>query len=169
MIIKATIDDYAEIYSLYRLGVQKMIEEGLDQWDDEYPGKNEILTDIKSNTLFKMMVKNTIVGVITLNEEQQPEYKDIEWEINDSPVLVVHRLCILPTSQKSGYAKQIMQNAENYAFSEGYKSIRLDTNSSSKKANGLYSKIGYTYKGKVYFTNREFNCYEKKYAEFKIC
>jgi len=69
-----------------------------------------------------------------------------------------------PEYQGKGYARMLMNFAENYARDNRYISIRLDTFSQNKKNQKFYEQRGYQKLGNVYFpkqSNYPFYCYER--------
>ncbi|MEZ5022089.1 MAG: GNAT family N-acetyltransferase [Chitinophagales bacterium] len=94
----------------------------------------------------------------------EAEYQKVDWKCNDSKVLVIHRLVVNPKHQKQGYAKLLMDFAEDFATNNGYSSIRLDAYSENKAVIEFYQKRNYIQRGNVNFPGREhpFYCMEKE-------
>jgi GNAT superfamily N-acetyltransferase len=160
-ITKGVFSDIPEIMSLISAAVKKMIAGGLYQWDDSYPNIDIITDDVKSGTLFKISEKDRISGVIVLNEQYFPRYKDLTWEDEGGKFLIVHRLCVHPDYQGQGYAQKLMRFAEEYAKKNSYSSIRLDTFTGNQKALALYDSLQYRRVGMVTFRMGIFQCFEK--------
>ena len=104
-----------------------MRSNGIDQWDEDYPDIDTLRRDIIDQNLFVMKKDDQVVGVIVLNENQDPEYDEMNWSTEGNSFLVVHRLAISPRFQGQGLARKMMDFAESYAMKNGYKAIRLDT------------------------------------------
>ena len=98
-----------------------------------------------------------------MNDHQDEEYQSIDWKFNPKKVLVVHRLMVHPNFQNKGYAKQLMDFAENFAKQNQYTSIRLDTYTQNKISFEFYKKRNYVLRGTVFFKGRKdpFYCLEK--------
>ena len=47
------------------------------------------------------------VGMMVLNEEQSPEYAEVDWKYSGR-ALVIHRLTIAPAFQRRGLATRLM-------------------------------------------------------------
>jgi ribosomal protein S18 acetylase RimI-like enzyme len=157
-----TISSYLEILKLFEKAVSAMRSQGIDQWDEHYPNSGTLKNDLKSGTMYAAVDEGNIVGVVTINEEQDPSYSTIKWEIKRNEILVVHRLCIDPDNQGRGIATRIMHFVEQYARTNKYRSIRLDAFSGNPAANSLYRKLNYSYRGDVYLRKGKFNLYEKE-------
>ena len=98
------------------------------------------------------------------SEEKDTLYNSIEWLTPDSSNLYIHRLAIHPEHQKKGWAKKLMDFAEDYAIKNGNFSIRLDTFSGNPKNNKFYIMQGYTKLEKIFYRNQSdmpFHCFEK--------
>lgn len=162
-ITKAALADLDALFAIYQNAKNEMQRKGIHQWTDNYPTRAIIENDIKQGSMFALHCGNRILGAIVLSQDQEPEYKEVDWKFDGSKVLVIHRLAIDPTYQGRGYATDLMDFAENYAAENDYTAIRLDTYSQNKKSLELYKKRGYTYRGNVYFPERElpFFCLEK--------
>ena len=141
-----------------------MRENGIDQWDENYPDYTNIENDLKTETLFAYRDGETIIGIVVLNESQDEEYDEINWLSNsEARNLVVHRLAVDPIHQGKGIARKLMDHAENYARQKQYDSIRLDTFSQNPRNQRFYSKRGYTDLGSVYLKYKKehpYFCYE---------
>src|SRR5213075_3263091 len=87
--------------------------------------------------------------------------QQVAWSARE-PALVVHRLCVDPSEQQKGVARQLMDFTESYAASHGYRSVRLDAYSGNPRAVDFYRRRGYREAGIVFFPRRSgpFNCFE---------
>lgn len=121
------------------------------------------------DTLYVLENDNIIEGSMILNHIQAEEYKNIPWklEAEDNEVLVIHTLCIKPSSSRKKLGEQMVSFAEKKAKELGCKVIRLDTYEGNLPACKFYPKLGYTYSGSCEFYFQGFireilNCYEKE-------
>lgn len=165
MIARGQIQQVDEIFALSQACGLHLRENGIDQWDENYPDRNRIQKDIESNQLFcHIDDENRINGIVVLNEEQDPEYAGIDWLTDDlSRSLVVHRLAVLPTFQGQGIATKLMDFAEEFGRENMYASIRLDTYSQNAHNQRFYEKRGYTNLGPVYLSYKKehpYYCFE---------
>ena len=116
MISEGTIQEIDDILALTRACGKHMRENGIDQWDENYPDIKTLERDILANNLFVFEKNDVICGIIVLNEEQDKEYEEMDWENTTEPYILVHRLAVNPKVQRQGIASQLMDFAENYAF-----------------------------------------------------
>jgi predicted amidohydrolase/GNAT superfamily N-acetyltransferase len=161
---RAQISDLKEVFQIYLNGKNDLEKNGIYQWTENYLTSAIIESDIIKGALYKLKNNNEILGAINISEEQETEYKEINWEFDNSKVLVIHRLVINPKHQNQGFANILMDYAECFARENHYSSIRLDAYSHNTKAIEFYRKRNYIIRGEVYFLGREypFHCMEKK-------
>ena len=141
-----------------------MINRNIFQWNEKYPSKKIFKEDIESNSLYLAKINQEIVGCIMLTKNKDDVYKDIKWLSEDNINLYVHRLAVHPLFQKKGIGRKMMDFAEDYAKSNNYESVRLDTFSKNKRNNIFYENRGYIRLGNVYFPEQSrfpFYCFEK--------
>jgi ribosomal protein S18 acetylase RimI-like enzyme len=159
----ASLTDIDNVMELIKNCIIDMESQGIYQWNEYYPTYEIFKEDIKSRSLYISEDKNICLGIISINNVQSSEYKELVWTDEDGKILVIHRLAVNPEYQKQGIGRQLMDFAENYAFEKGYTSIRLDAYSGNPRALKLYDYRGYKKVGQLFFPRRElpFYCYEK--------
>ena len=139
-------------------------EQGIDQWDENYPNLSQIEIDIKTETCFICVENETILGCVVLNEIQDEEYFQLNWLTkNDARHLMVHRLGVDPKSQGKGIARALMDFSESYAKTSNYHSIRLDTFSQNQRNQRFYLNRNYIEIGKIFLPYKKdhpYHCYE---------
>lgn len=162
MIELASLQDKNEIMDLIKAAIQDMRYKGLDQWDDIYPDEGTIADDICSKTLFKYIDNSIIAAIVTINDQDIPEYDQISWSDSSKNYYVVHRLTVHPEYQGSGLATKMMTFCEEFAAQKNKTSIRLDAFTKNQAACNLYQKLGFFNKGIVEFRKGSFFCFEKQ-------
>lgn len=164
MISLGKSEELDAILEMTRSCGRHMRKNGIDQWDENYPDRERLLNDIQTQTLFAFRENEQVLGIIVLNETQDPEYAEISWLTSESERnLVVHRLAVAPEHQGEGIARKLMDFAENLAKERGYASIRLDTFSQNPRNQRFYEARGYTKLEEVYLSYRDdfpYVCYE---------
>ena len=161
---KGTLSDLNELFQIYSNAKNNIERNGIYQWTNNYPTRSIIESDLKKDVLFVLKNGKEIIGAINISEEQEPEYETINWEFDNSKVLVIHRLVIDPKYQGKGYARKLMEFAEKFASKSQYSSIRLDAYSQNRRVIEFYEKRKYFIRGNVNFPGREypFHCMEKE-------
>lgn len=152
------------ILELTRSCGKHMRENGIDQWDENYPDRGSLERDIANKTLFAYRKGGDILGIVVLNETQDPEYAEMNWSTSEfNRNLVVHRLAVSPDQQGKGIARKIMDFAEEWALENNFDAIRLDTFSQNPRNQRFYKKRGYSEVGSVFLSYKKkhpYFCYE---------
>ena len=164
MIRKARIADLIPVKKITEDCTAALIEQGIYQWNSEYPSLTAFRKDIEKQSLYVYENKGAVIGCIMFSQEKDPLYNSIHWLTDDYKNLYIHRLAVHPNNQKQGIARQMMDFAEAYATQEQIISIRLDTFSKNLRNIRFYKARGYTKLGDVYFVKQSqhpFHCFEK--------
>jgi GNAT superfamily N-acetyltransferase len=155
--------DIPKIMHLVSKVVPLMQAAGNFQWGNDYPNPEVFTKDIAISQLWVAELGDEVVGVSAITTDQDPEYVDAGWDINDKAI-VTHRLAVDPDRQGMGIAKALMVQAEEVARTTGITILRVDTNSENKATQALFPKLGYTFSGEISLAKRpglRFFCYEK--------
>ncbi len=164
MIQKGKLSQIEEIMSLTRACGSKMIEQGIYQWNEHYPNAEAFEKDVERGELYVLVSEdNTIMGTIVISSLKDEEYNEVTWLTPDGDNYYIHRLSIHPQYQRLGYAKRLMDFAEDEIRRKGGVSVRLDTFSKNPRNQKFYENRGYQRLGNVYFPNQSedpFFCYE---------
>jgi len=156
----ARIDELAILLTIVRAATRHMESQGILQWDDVYPDKATLQKDIEKQHMHVIEVNGQIAGMISINNEQSPEYQVTQWRY-PGKALVVHRLTIDPSHQRQGLATRLMQFVERTAESQDCDTIRFDAFTQNPGATALYEHLGYEKAGTVRFRKGVFFCFEK--------
>ena len=158
---KATLYDLEEINSLVTHAIDVLIKNGILQWDEIYPTKEDFRVDINNDQLYVGLADEQIAVVYALNQECEEEYQNGRWKYPDIPFYIVHRLCVHPAFQNQGIGKQTLLHIESELLKNDIHAIRLDVFSNNpfslKLYNSLdYSKVGYAdwRKGRFYLMEK---------------
>ncbi|MEM6724880.1 MAG: GNAT family N-acetyltransferase [Bacteroidota bacterium] len=157
-------EEFQIAHDLYQACVRRMHERGIDQWDEYYPSRQQVLLDIATNTLYGVYHQDQLWGLVVLNEIQDKAYADLEWQTDAEKVLVIHRLAVHPSRQGKGIGQVLMEFAERKALQNQYEAIRLDGFSENKALHTFYLGLGYTHIGDIHLEGQRaqaYHCYEK--------
>ena len=162
---RATLADLPAIRHLLGEVVPLMNADGNFQWTSDYPNEAVFRQDIASNHLWVAEDAGELLGIaaLTLNE-QDPEYAGADWDAAE-PAIVTHRLAVAPAARGRGVAAALLAQAEALARQQGWRSLRVDTNSENAATRQLFPKLGYRFAGEIALAFRpglRFFCYEKR-------
>lgn len=162
---KVKFTEIDNVLNVYQSCVEQHKKIGFNQWDSNYPNKEIVLTDIQKGWLYALCNdQKRIVGVISITKDEPKEYSGVSWEDTSTNYFIIHRLCVSENSLRKGYAKDLMEFAEQLAIGKNLKSIRLDTFSLNEGALSFYRRLDYREVGKVFFEKRkdsDYTCFEK--------
>nr|WP_299170805.1 GNAT family N-acetyltransferase [uncultured Allomuricauda sp.] len=163
MIRYAKISEIDDIMTITRACADKMIQNGIYQWNEHYPTKSAFLKDLERKELYVKQYEDKVIGTIVISTHMDDEYMPIEWLTPNGNSTYIHRVCINPTYQGMGYAQELMDYAEAYSRENNFKSVRLDTFSQNKRNQLFYEQRGYQRLGDIFFpkqSSHPFHCYE---------
>jgi ribosomal protein S18 acetylase RimI-like enzyme len=160
----ATENDLPLIMETARAATTELRSNGVTMWDETYPAADDFRQDIQRGDLFVLESEKMIGGVIALNEEQAPEYAQLEWNYHGK-IMVVHRLIVSPRCQRRGYGQQLMNLAESQALARGYDAIRLEAFIANSPSVTFYERLGYHPVGTIQLLKGSFYCYEMPASE----
>lgn len=155
-----TPDDLDEVVSLVEGAKRLMSAQGINQWDDIYPCREDFENDIKKSNLYVVLQEEKIAAVYVISEECDEEYKNGKWEY-EKPC-IIHRLCVSPDFQHRGIGNAVLAGIEAQLLEMGYKSVRLDVFTQNPFALRLYQKNGYLERGHADWRKGRFLLMEKR-------
>ncbi|MGW1454268.1 GNAT family N-acetyltransferase [Salegentibacter agarivorans] len=164
MIRKANLNDLREIKKLTEACAKALQQQNIFQWNEHYPSLEKLQNDIEKQELYVFEEENMIIAIIVLTPNMDEVYRNINWLRKTGNNLYVHRLATQPEFWGKGYARKMMDFAEEFAKNKNFTSIRLDTFSKNIRNQKFYEARGYTKLGNVYFPHKNeypFHCYEK--------
>lgn len=121
---------------------------GVDQWQDGYPTAEIIANDIAAGHSYVLEQQGVVVATAVISTAGESTYSTIEgrW-LNDNPYVVVHRLAVSASVQRTGAARELMLYAQNIALESHLADLRVDTHADNLVMQRLLSDLGYRYCG----------------------
>lgn len=163
MIRHAKISEIKDILNITKACAIKMSDNGIFQWNDNYPSESAFLNDLERNELYVKESNGKVIGTIVISTYMDEEYVPIQWLTPNGNSIYIHRLGVDPIYQGKGYAQELMDFGEAYAKSNGFVSVRLDTFSQNKRNQQFYEQRGYKKLDDIFFPKQSthpFHCYE---------
>ncbi|PKD21553.1 GNAT family acetyltransferase [Salegentibacter salinarum] len=163
MIRNASLEDLNKIKELTEACAEALQEQNIFQWNENYPSREKLKNDIQREDLFVYEDQDRIIAIMVLTSKMEAVYENIEWLTETGNNLYVHRLATHPEFWGYGYARKMMDFAEELAKKSNFISIRLDTFSKNLRNQKFYENRGYRKLGDVYFPHKNehpFHCYE---------
>jgi len=147
--------DINEIMVLIEKVNKKLLSLGFSNWNKGYPNQQIVEKDIENDEQYKLMDFNqnghNIIGIYSLAKFHYPIFDKLKFTDKTNNYGMIHRVAVIPEYQNRGYAKLMMDNAENILRIKRYFSIRLGVISSNDKLVEFYLNRDYKIKGSENF------------------
>ena len=129
-ILKADINDSAEILALQRIAYQQEAEMyNVCEFPPLTQTRAELDLEFKNGVVLKDVIKNIIIGSVRAYVKSNNCY--------------ISRLIVHPEYQNQGIGTKLMNNIEKYFADKKVEKYELSTIEKSKKNIYLYKKLGY--------------------------
>lgn len=157
----ARTDDLDNICTMVGEVIRHMEAQGIYQWDDLYPTREDFIDDISKKVLYVVEEREKLAAIYVMNQECDADYQKCVWNYPDETACVIHRLCVSPDFQNRGIGKKILNHIEAQAKEFSYESIRLDVYTGNPYALKLYANNGYEERGYADWRKGRFLLMEK--------
>jgi GNAT superfamily N-acetyltransferase len=162
-ITQAKSTDLIEILYLLRVCILDMNLKGLKHWNSAYPGPDRIQKDLSMGYIYIIKDKGVCKGMVTLNDYEPEEYKQIGFPSVTKRPLYLQNLAVHPNWQGQGIATLLIDFAQQLGKEKGYDAIRLDIFEPSEHARQLCAKQRFLEVAsfQANYQKVPFVCYEK--------
>lgn len=158
----AKIDELNLIMDIIKMAKVHLKEQGIDQWQSEYPSFSDIEKDINTDKGYVVYKNNEIYGYLCIDFDGEEAYNEIDGEWNtDEDYVVVHRLAFSSNARGKGISHRVFSLTEDICRKKGVKSFRVDTNKRNKKMQHILEKNGFKYTGEVKYISYSRMAYDK--------
>lgn len=150
MIRKALLEDLDAIMEIIGSAQALLKERGVDQWQDGYPNKDVIVSDILKGECYLLCHKEAVAATAVISTAGEVTYNQIDgaW-LDSNPYIVIHRLAVGSNFLGQGRAKELFLYAEELGQNLGIKSIRVDTHNDNIAMQSLLKSLGYILCGEI--------------------
>lgn len=162
-------DDIPGIMHIFTSCAQKLREDGLETWTDEYPTREMVIEDLLHEQVFVVTDGQQVVGTVTLTHDIDIEVlSHISWLLETDNYLTIARLGVLPSYQGKGIGSQLFDFALARAERQGYRSIRLVVLTRAARLISMYEQRGFSIVGDVIYDDTHFSVMETLPAKRQI-
>lgn len=160
---KAISSDVVEAFYISKVVLFDLVKRSIIHQDLFSQPYQNLKANIEKGSLYILKKSNISLGMLTFDESEPEEFKEIAWENPANSSLYISRIFVLPFWRNRGIGSLLLNFAEELAREKGYKTIRLDTTSNFDDGNLLLMKHNYRFAGNIYykFQKTPINCYEK--------
>ena len=157
--IAAEVDD---IWTIIQYAIEKRKADGSQQWQDGYPNRDSIVSDIANDHGYVIVDEYGVLGYGAVIFEIEPAYTDIEGQwLSDGEYVVIHRVAASERAKGLGIATHFFRYVETLAKENDVHSVKVDTNYDNIAMLRILDKLGYQYCGEVYFRGSARKAFEK--------
>ncbi len=161
--LQASENDFDEIWKIIDDARNRMLREGKQQWDNNYPLPLHIHNDIANETAYVLKNASGKIGCFgAVIFDGEPAYETIEGKwLSEKEYVVVHRLAVSQEAQGQGIASSFLQQVERLAEEKGIESFKVDTNFDNFAMMAVLDKLGFSYCGEISYDKGKRRAYEK--------
>lgn len=128
---------------------------GIDQWQNGYPNREVILSDIAKDQSYCILSDGEIIGTFALIEDGEPTYDEIfdgEWLTGNEKeyYFAIHRVAISVKSRGMGISTAIIDYCTDKARKSHKASLRIDTHRGNIVMRKMLEKHGFIHCGTIY-------------------
>ena len=140
---------------------------GIDQWQNGYPNRDVILSDIDKEQSYCVLSDGEIIGTFALISDGEPTYDEIfdgEWLTGNCKehYFAIHRVAISVKSRGTGVSTAIIEYCADMARKADRLSLRIDTHRGNVVMRRMLEKHSFTHCGTIYLENGDARvAYEK--------
>ena len=160
IIRKSKASDIENIMPIFEEARKTIAALGINQWQNGYPSRDVIKSDIEKGESYAVEIAGNIVGSFVMIKSGEPTYDKIyrgEWKSGNESreYLTVHRVARSVSSRGTGVSGEIIKFAEAFAKENGKNSIRIDTHEGNVVMRRMLEKQGFSYCGIIYLESGE--------------
>lgn len=166
-ISQAKPEDLERLMTILEDGRNQLTEQGIDQWQGDYPNRQHVKEDIENGYAFLIRSDDEeTIGAFSVVTPPDHSYDQLDgkWLIDTDKYRTIHRVAIHSNHAGHGYASQLFDSFIDYFQNEpDVDSLRIDTHEDNKAMQHLITKHGFSRVGTlhgVYRENEESYVYE---------
>jgi len=148
--------DINDIMNIIKQAQEYFKEQGIDQWQNNYPNVDTIRNDILKGHSYVLLKDTNIVATAAVSFNGEKTYDSIyegKW-ISNNEYAVIHRIAVDNTYKGLGLSSQIIKNAEELCLNKGVHSIKVDTHEENISMQNLLKKNKFQYCGVIYLEDK---------------
>lgn len=153
---KAVEKDIKNIMNIIEQAQSYFKEQGINQWQDNYPNLETIKSDVDSGASYILLKENNIIATAAVSFSGEKTYESIydgKW-LTNGEFTVIHRIAVDNNYKGLGIASEIIKNVEKLSLNKGIRSIKVDTHEENISMQNLLRKNGFSYCGVIYLEDK---------------
>lgn len=122
----------------------------IDQWQDGYPARSDILTDISNHHSYILEDHGHVIATMYLAFENDPNYTHIDGQwLTNSSYAVIHRIVVDENQKGKNIAASLLKFAEKKCYEKHVQSIRIDTHKDNHSMQKFLKKNDFQFCGNI--------------------
>ncbi|AYF54609.1 GNAT family N-acetyltransferase [Clostridium botulinum C] len=153
---KAIKTDINNIMKIIKQAQDYFREQGIDQWQNNYPNVETISNDIDNKESYVLLKNNNIVATAAVSFNKEKTYDciyDGKW-ISNNEYAVIHRIAVDNNYKGLGFSSEIIKKVEEFCLSKDVYSIKIDTHEKNLSMQNLLKKNKFQYCGVIYLEDK---------------
>ena len=141
-----TYADIEALMAIFALARAQMAADGPTQWGDEYPAREQLMSDIRRGVSYIVEHNGQPCATFVFIIGEDPTYahiEDGEWLDNTMPYGTIHRIA------SNGERRGIFNTVLHWCSAQ-CSNIRIDTHQDNKRMIHLIKKANFTHCGIIY-------------------
>ena len=130
-------------------------------WNDIYPNKEIIQSDINCESMYIVYYNDLIVAVANASKDEELENLKC-WNKSIENPCGLARIGVLEKYQNKGIAKELIKYIEKDVTNCGFDGIHFLVSKTNPHAKAVYDKMNYICCGECIMYDKDCYCYEKK-------
>lgn len=149
---KAVKTDIERIMEIIKDAQEYFKGENIDQWQGDYPNRENIKEDIQNGYGYVLSKENTIVAIVALVFDGEETYNSIyngSW-LSDGKYATIHRMAVDTSYKGIGIASIVLKEIDKICLKRGMRSIKVDTHEENLSMEKFLRENGFYYCGIIY-------------------
>jgi len=145
--------DLIHVMAIFHQAQAALKNMNVDQWQNGYPSKQIILSDIDEEISYIVKNNNQIIATAAIFVGNERTYDKIyagEWITDNKPYCVIHRIAVRDDYKGRNIASHLINYAQHLAELNNAESIRVDTHRDNIPMQKMLNKNGFIYCGIIY-------------------
>ncbi|GAP00959.1 acetyltransferase, GNAT family [Fructobacillus fructosus] len=150
---RAKARDIDEIVEILQTAKNFLKEQGLDQWQGDYPNAGTIQMDLDKHQAFVLMVGNQVAGYAAAFEGEDALYTALEdgsWLKDGHDYASLHRVAMSDKFRGQRLTPRFITALISYFYAQGARDFRIDTHPGNLPMQKVIANNGFEQRGTVH-------------------
>ncbi|MDF7626885.1 GNAT family N-acetyltransferase [Lactobacillaceae bacterium L1_55_11] len=149
---RAKARDLESIASILKSAKGYLREQGLDQWQGDYPNQDTVQADMDHHQAYVLMVDDAVAGYAAAFEGEDPLYSEMaagSWLVDGHDYASIHRFALSDAFRGQRLAPRFMTALISYFYAQGARDFRIDTHPGNMPMQKVITNNGFEKRGSI--------------------